>query len=666
LQRKRFKNRQRDDDYLAEKIGERMTSGRQRSEQILNLAEQILAHKKLYYAGKPAISDASYDKIEDQLRKISPQHPVLSFVGTEVTAESDKVTHAEPMLSLQKTYDVNDLYRWAEGQEVTGTLKVDGVSMSLVYEKGKLVMAKTRGNGFVGENVTGKIRWVSNVMPSIPCEGRIEIRGEIYCTEDSFIRLTESMLQLGLDRPVSPRNIVAGQLGRKSHSDLVRFFQFFAFSVVDYENVLNLKTETEAFKSLQEWGFDLPQPRILTSAAEIDEYLSDVKKVMEADDIPVDGAVFSYNKLGVQQELGNTAHHPRYKMSFKWQGVTAESVIKDFTWATSRLGIVTPVAVIEPVTLSGAQITNITLHNAAHVQAFNLKVGDRIEIVRSGEVIPKFLQVISPGTGTYIWPKTCPSCGSELEFDDVRLKCHNVSSCPAQLSGVILNWIRCAEIEDLSEKRLIPLVEKGRVKTMADLYRLKLDDFYLIPQTKEKMATKLFANIQKSRKLPLAAFLNGLGIEGVGLTSWEKLLEVFPTLDVLFKATPEDIVEVEGFAEKTANHIVQGLRSRKFLIDDLLAAGVDPIVYESGSDGDGDKPLTGKSLVLTGAFSLPRSEVEKAIKSAGGKTASAVSKTTYVVVTDDPASTSSKMKKARDLGVLIWSEEDLWKVIGRP
>jgi DNA ligase (NAD+) len=638
----------------------------QKSELISALAEQILAHKKLYYAGRPAISDAAYDKIEEKLKNLSPNHPVLSFVGAEVNADSEKVTHAEPMLSLQKTYEVTDLYRWAEGHEVVGTLKVDGVSMSLVFDKGKLVMAKTRGNGVVGENVTGKIRWVSDVMPEIPSLGRIEIRGEIYCTEENFLRLTEAMLELGLDRPVSPRNIVAGQLGRKSHADLVRFFQFFAFSVVDYDSVLGLKTETDAFKVLSDWGFNLPQPKILTNAVEIDDYLQDVKKVMENDNIPIDGAVFSYNRLAVQQELGNTAHHPRFKMSFKWQGVTAESVIKELTWATSRLGIVTPVAVIEPVNLSGAQITNITLHNAAHVQAFNLKIGDRIEIVRSGEVIPKFLQVISPGEGTYQWPTLCPSCGGALVFDDVRLKCVNISTCAAQVSGVILNWIRCAEIDDLSEKRLVPLVEKGLVKTMADLYRLKLDDFYVIPQTKEKMATKLYANIQKSRKLPLAAFLNGLGIEGAGQTTWEKLLEVFPTLDDLFKAKASDIVEVEGFAEKTANQIVQGLIARKALIKDLLSAGVDPNVVEHHANEGGNKPLAGKSLVLTGAFSLPRSEVEKAIKSAGGKTASAVSKTTFVVVTDDPTSNSSKMKKARDLGVLVWSEEDLWKTIARP
>ena len=643
-----------------------MTGNKQISDVISELADKILTHKKLYYGGKPAISDAVYDKFEDQLKNLAPHHPVLSYVGTEVASDSEKVTHAEPMLSLQKTYEVNDLYRWAEGQEVIGTLKVDGVSMSLVFDKGKLEMAKTRGNGVVGENVTGKIRWVSDVIPNIPSQGRIEIRGEIYCTEDSFLRLTEAMLQLGLDRPVSPRNIVAGQLGRKSHSDLVRFFQFFAFSIVDYESVLGLKTEMDAFKVLTDWGFNLPQPKILKSAAEIDSYLTDVKKVMEADNVPIDGAVFSYNRLAIQQDLGNTAHHPRYKMSFKWQGVTAESVIRDFSWQTSRLGIVTPVAIIEPVTLSSAQITNITLHNAAHVQAYNLKVGDRIEIVRSGEVIPKFLQVISPGKGSYRWPANCPSCNGALEFDDVRLKCHNISGCPAQLSGVILNWIRCAEIDDLSEKRLVPLVEKGLVKTMADLYRLKLEDFYAIPQTKEKMATKLFANIQKSRNLPLAAFLNGLGIEGAGQTTWEKLLEVFPTLGALFSATPGEIVEVEGFAEKTANQIVQGLLSRKELITDLLKAGVSPVVSEQQGDDGGDKPLAGKTLVLTGAFSLPRSEVEKAIKSAGGKTASAVSKTTFVVVTDDPTSNSSKMKKARDLGVLVWSEEDLWKTIARP
>lgn len=628
---------------------------------VAELAGLILHHKRVYYAGKPEVSDPEYDRMEDELRCLAPEHPVLAYVGTEPAADAPKVKHDEPMLSLQKTYDLAELVKWADAEKVVGTVKVDGVSLALIYEDGRLTLAKTRGSGIVGEDVTAKIRWVADALPTLTAKGRLEIRGEIYCTESQFLRLSDAMAELQLERPTSPRNIVAGLLGRKSHIDLARYFNFFAFTVIDPQNGLALATEEGQFDWLGKQGFRLPHPRACNGEQEVTAYVEHVKKLLEDDEVPIDGAVFSYDSLAKQRGLGNTSHHPRYKMSFKWQGQTAVSTVREVTWATSRLGIVTPVAVIEPVHLSGAQITNVTLHNAAHVKAFNLKAGDKIEIVRSGEVIPKFLSIVEAAPGTYVWPDACPACGTTLTFDDVRLKCPNTEGCPAQQLGAVLNWIRSAEIDDLSDKRLLPLMDEGLVKTAADLYRLKLEDFYRIPQTKEKMATKLFQNIQKSRTLPLARFLNGLGIEGAGLTTWDKLLAEFPTLEALLAATAEQIAGVEGFAEKSAGDITAGLVARRSLIDDLLAAGVTPVAEAPIAD---DGPLAGKTIVITGALSRPRAEIEKAIKVAGGKTASSVSKETFAVVTEDPDSGSSKMKKARQLGVLTWSEADLWRALG--
>ena len=339
-------------------------------------------------------------------------------------------------------------------------------------------------------------------------------------------------------------------------------------------------------------------------------------------------------------------------MSFKWQGETAISVITEISWATSRLGIVTPVAVIEPVTLSSAVITNVTLHNAAHVKTFGLKVGDHIEIVRSGEVIPKFLQIVEAAEGEVKLPKNCPSCGSHLEYDDVRLVCQNHDACPAQQLGSILNWIRAAEIDDLSETRLASLISAGLVQTIPDLYKLKLEDFYQIPQTKEKMAAKLFGNIDKSRHLPLSR----LGIEGAGMTTWEKLLAEAPTISDLFALSVEKIAAIEGFADKTATQLVAGLKAKKPIIEALLAAGVKP---EAATAPASDGPLAGKQLVITGSLSRPRADIEKEIKAAGGRVGSAVSSATYAVVTEDETSTSSKMVKARKLGIPVWNEAAL-------
>lgn len=633
------------------------------------LAQAVLQHKRAYYAGKPLISDAAYDALEEELRGASPHHPVLEVVGSgdlgeDAAAVNTRVEHDVPMLSLNKTYDLEELRRWQGERVVMGTLKVDGNSLSLIYRKGRLELAKTRGNGRVGEDVTAKVRWVSEALPQLKKPLDVEIRGELYCVESKFLHLSDEMVGLGLERPTNPRNIVAGLLGRKSHFELARYFGFFAFEVVGPLS-LGLKTESEKFDWLGELGFSLPMPERLASTTETERYLERVRVMLEEDELGLDGAVFSYDDLHVHDELGVTAHHPRYKISFKWPGQTATTSVRHIAWATSRLGIVTPVAVVEPVYLSGAQITNVTLHNAAHVRSYNLKSGDKIEIIRSGEVIPKFLSVVESVSGEYQWPKKCGDCHELLVADDVRLKCPNTTGCPAQKLGTILNWIRAAEIDDLSEKRLLPLLEQDLVKAAGDLYRLKEHDFLVIPSTKEKMAAKLYKNIQQSRNLSLPRFLNGLGIEGAGLTTWEKLIEHFASLKGISAATVEQIQSIEGFAEKSARQIVDGLLARRDMIADLLSAGVKPTepVLHTHDGKDGDGPLAGRQIVITGALSKPRNEVEELIKAAGGKLGSAVSKNTYAVVTEDPSGASSKLKKARELGVQLWSEADLLRAI---
>ncbi len=379
---------------------------------------------------------------------------------------------------------------------------------------------------------------------------------------------------------------------------------------------------------------------------------------MADSELGIDGVVFSYNDLSLHESLGTTSHHPRYKMSFKWQGQTAQAKIERFKWLTSRFGSVTPVAVIEPVHLSGAQITNVTLHNASFVKLFNLKAGDTIEIIRSGEVIPKFLRVIRELDGCYEFPKECPSCQSPLIYDDVRLLCQNTESCPAQQLRVILNWIASAEIDDLSAKRLQEMLTLELVRHMADLYRLSVEDLLKLPLTKEKMATKLFNNIQKSKTLPLVSFLTGLGINGMGKASWELLLEKFVTLDALYTAKLTDIVAVPGFAEKTAQQIINGLADKKSDIAKLFEVGVQPSPFRK-SLISASAPLRGQTFVITGALSRSREEIQKEIENAGGKVVGAVSAKITALVTEDPNSSSSKAKKARDLGIPFWSENQL-------
>jgi DNA ligase (NAD+) len=634
------------------------SNSRYNKDRVAQLAAEILRHKSLYYSGKPEVSDLDFDRLEDELRTLNPDHPVLKIVGTINDESSNaKVTHASPMLSLDKTYKVSDLLEWASHHPILGTLKVDGTSMSLVYRQDKFVLAKTRGNGREGEDVTAKLKWVADAIPEISGAGDFEIRGELYCSESNFTKLANEMERIGLERPTSPRNIVAGILGRKIHGELARYFNFFAFDVI---GVAGFKYETDKMQWMKSKGYRLPEPCLLKSPAEIEQYLEKVRQMMNEDEVGCDGAVFTYNELLLHEELGVTSHHPRFKLSFKWQGETARSTIRKIDWATSRLGIVTPVAVIDPVELSGATITNITLHNAAHVKGYHLKAGDLIELVRSGEVIPKFLSVVSSGGGHCVLPEVCPSCGSPLTDDQVRLKCLNTDKCPAQQSGSVLNWIKAVNIEDLSEKRLQQMMDLNLVKAAPDLYKLTVEDLLTLPATKDKMAGKLYENIQKTKKIPLALFLNGLGIEGAGQTTWEKLITVFHSLEGIRRATPSEIEAIDGFAERSAGQIVEGLNRCSELIEHLLKVGVEPQVQGRAVGG----ALDGMILVITGALSRPRKEVEDMIKNAGARIGTSVSKTTSVLVTNETDSTSSKMLKAKSLGVQVWSEEQLMNKIG--
>ncbi|MEZ4742202.1 MAG: NAD-dependent DNA ligase LigA [Bdellovibrionota bacterium] len=640
------------------------------SSEVEILASKILHHKTVYYRGTPEISDSEYDALEDRLKALAPEHPVLSNVGTDEVSGTVKVKHSKPMLSLEKTYELSTLLSWAKKYPVVGTLKIDGNSLSLIYTNGHLNLAKTRGNGREGEDVTAKIKWVSDCVPllhhnqnAIDMLGQnkeIEIRGELYCSEPQFIRLSNEMVGLGLDKPTNPRNTVAGILGRKQHISLAHFFNFAAFDILDTNGNNLFSTEVEKFHWLHLMGFKLPEFKLLKSGTEITKFLEFSKAYMADADIGIDGVVFTYNDISLHEKLGETSHHPRYKLSFKWQGETATANIVGITWATSRLGVVTPVAVIDPIYLSGASITNVTLHNAAHVKLFDIKVGDKIEIVRSGEVIPKFLRVIKAGSGLCQLPELCPSCQSPLEFDEVKLYCRNQVNCPAQQVGTILNWIRCAGIDDLSEKRLNALMQINLIKHMSDLYKLRKEDFLRLPLTKEKMANKLYDNIQKSKNLPLARFLNGLGIQGAGLTTWESLLERYPTLDELLSAQASDIANIDGFAEKTSAQIVNGLKLKEQDIKMLIASGVTPQAI-SKSAINKKSPLTGKTLVITGTMSKPRADLEAAIKSVGGKISSSVSKNTYALIIDDLNSNSTKAKKARQLEIPMWDEETLIK-----
>ncbi len=617
----------------------------------IELERLILKHKALYYQGRPEISDHEYDKLEDDLRAIDPTHPVLNLIGS-MPKTNEKVAHDTKMLSLGKTYDIKELLSWKQDHSIVSAFKIDGVSCSLVYDKGVLVLAKTRGDGEFGEDITNKIRWVQSIPKKIKIKERCEVRGELFCREANFFQLSEDMVALGLEKPNSQRNIVAGIISRKDRNELALSIDFQAFDLL--EEKITLKTEWEKINFLRKLGFETPDCEIHKDEKTISAVLDSAKDFIAEGDYLIDGVVFTFNEISLHQELGSTAHHPRYRMAFKFAGEAKVTKINSIEWSVSRNGTLTPVAEVEPVELSGAMISRVTLHNYGMVKQHNLKSGDQIEIVRSGEVIPKFLRVIESSAGEFQIPsRGCAECKSDLEVKDIRLVCIN-TICPAREREAILNFIQKMGIDDLSSKRLEELMRQGLVKTIPDLYRIQAEELLKIDKVKEKLAQKLIDNIEKSRSAKLATFLGALGLTGGAFNKCEKIVAAgYDTLDKIFALTVETLSTVEGFAERSASEILNSLQEKRPMIEELVAMG---FVFEERKIVE--TPIKGKKICITGALSEKRTVIEQRIRNFGGIIVGSVSKNTDFLLSNEGDSGSSKSKKAQELGIPILNEQE--------
>jgi DNA ligase (NAD+) len=630
-----------------------------KTKRIQELEKLILYHKEKYYSGKAEVSDEKYDALEIELQKLDPKNPVLELVGFKQTENLEKVAHQKKMLSLDKTYEEKDLLKWIGNEEVVSVFKIDGSSCSLVFENGHLDVAKTRGDGSVGENITKKAVFIPDIPKSISQTESMEVRGEVFCLETSFVHLSEEMRALGLEAPTSQRNIVAGLLGRKENIQLCRHLSFKAFDIISSKS---FKHEHEKLDYLQSLGFQTPDYQVIKEAKVLSRQIEEAREFMSEGDYLIDGLVFIYDRLALHEELGETSHHPRYKIAFKFAGDTKITEIREIEWGVSRNGTLTPVALVEPVELSGAMIGRVTLHNYGLAKNFELKAGDKIEIIRSGEVIPKFLSVAERKKGAFKFPTACPSCGSELQIEDIWLYCDN-TRCPSKVKEEILNYIQKSGIDDVSDKRLDELISKGLVESIPDIYRLKLEDFLLLDKVKDKLANKMYENIQKSKEQTLSRFISALGVEGVSTAKTEKIIsDGFNTLEKIQGLTVEKLKAIEGFAEKSSTEIVRSLGEKKELIRELTSLGVK---VKAGEVLRGEGELNGMKFCVTGELSQPRAEIERLIKMNGGSMVSSVSKNTSYLVTNESESSSSKYVKATSLGIPIISEAKLLQMIGK-
>jgi len=639
--------------------------------EIKRLENQILYHKKKYYDGEPEISDQAYDALEEKLRKLDPNNPVLFLVGTP---EGGKVLHDPPMLSCQKATDIDEVVRWSNGHTIFVGYKVDGFSLSLMYDGGRFIQAATRGNGYAGDDSTIQVMKIKSIPKKIPVVDRVNIRGEIYMPISKFNEIIEQEST----EYNSPRNLAVGTLKQKDLKLIEkRQLGFFAFDLLGYKDDSDLVTKK---KILESWGFKTAGFQLIENpnVENITAVFKEVEEKRSTLDFEIDGIVLKYNDAKARSKAGMTEHHPKWMIALKFTSEGDTSVIKDITWQVGRTGVLTPVAEIEPVKIMGAEIRRATLHNAEFLEKLDAAKGDTIYIIRSGDVIPKIEEIVEKGPNHAILPKICPSCQSPLIRDGVNLICTG-TECRDREIQKIRHWVKITEIEGLGLKNISKLYDQGVIRHFSDLYDKKLSKTRLVSLL-GKNGEKIYESIESSRSLPFPIFLAALGIESLGKRMGKILASHFETFKDLKSASLEDLVKIEGISDLTASYIIKGLNDPE-LAERLFEKGVT-ITYKgkkasstkrkkspnlteffstkNEKDTDTKTPPIGegKRIYVTGKIpGMSKKEVQALIENLGFEWSNTISKKLdFLVVGEKPG--AKKLSKAKDLKIPLKDWKD--------
>lgn len=658
-------------------------------QQILKLRQQIEHHNRLYYEGLATeITDQDFDALLRELRELEQQHPELitpdsptQRVGGAPLEAFESVRHIVPMQSLDNTYaetEVADFVRRIqkllpdEAIPLTVEPKVDGVAMSLLYENGRLVRAATRGDGVTGDNVLENIKTIRSIPLQLKgtAPARIEIRGEVYLPKKRFAKINEERDEQGLPVFANPRNAAAGSLKQlDSRLTAKRGLEALFYGFGAFEGTLP-RTQQDFVELIR--GFGLPVPDRLWIAATVDEALDAIRQLGEIRHdfaYETDGAVLKADILAQREQLGFTSKAPRWAIAYKYEPERAITRLREITVQVGRTGVLTPVAELEPVFVSGSTVSRATLHNEEEVHRKDIRIGDHVLIEKAGEVIPAVVKVeVEKRDGTekvFTMPTACPSCGGSVlrEEGQVALRCTN-PSCGAQLRRRLEHYAArgAMDIEGLGESMVGQLVDAGLVQDLTQIYDLTREQLLELERMGEKSATNLLAGIAASKDRPLWRLLFGLGIIHVGATAARKLADRFRTLDALAAASEEDLKSTEDVGDIMAASIRQWFENPKVqeLLQKLRSAGLNfGERDEHATTGEG--PLKGTTWVLTGTLSISRDEAAEIIRQAGGTVSSSVSKkTTYLLAGEEAG---SKLDKAQKFGVKILTEEEFRKMV---
>ncbi|MBF0479261.1 MAG: NAD-dependent DNA ligase LigA [Candidatus Omnitrophica bacterium] len=659
---------------------------------IAELAQIIEEHNDRYYVlSEPTISDKEYDDLLRELAELEKKYPELkdansptSRVGVKISSDVPTVRHRVKMYSLDNTYSTDDILQWHKRVEsglkdqkfeYVVELKIDGVSASLLYEHGRLVLGATRGDGVTGEDVTHSLRTVKTIPlrfkqeHKLPIPDILEVRGEVYMSRLDFERVNQERKKNGETIFANARNATSGSVKLlDSRITSQRHLRCLIHSYGIAEGTKEFKTQWEFLQTAKVWGFSTePNSRLCSSIDEVLKFCDEFQVKRETIPFEIDGVVIKVNSLAQQEQLGFTMKSPRWAVAYKFPAKQVTTIVKEITVQVGRTGVLTPVAELEPVECGGVVISRSTLHNFDEIERLGVAAGDRVLVERAGDVIPKIVKVVEHAAVKkmpFKVPELCPVCGEKVEkvnCEDVAYYCVN-PLCAARFERSLTHFASrgAMDIEGLGEAAVAQLIEQGLVKDLADIYSLRKGELLKLKLFKDKKADNLLAAIEQSKKQPLSKFVFGLGIPNVGEKAALVLAQKYSTVDRLLKCSEDDLLLINEIGPVIAKAVTDFFHSEaaRQLMRKYQSLGIDPVELERKKGNQ----LAGKKFVFTGELdAMSRIEAGKRVTELGAEVMSQVSKATdYVVAGRAPG---SKINKARECGVKILTEQEFQEMI---
>ena len=620
------------------------------TQQITELSTQIKEAQQAYYNGSEIMGDDEYDALVYQLQQIDPSNKVLTTVGAEPTSEWVKEKHLIELGSLNKVNFPEEMTKWIaeklNNQDVLVVEKLDGLSVGCQYEDGKLVKALLRGDGSSGENIISNVIKMKGCVKSLP-NFTGTIRGEI-------VLLKQDHQEFFADY-ANPRNAASGLCRRLDGEGCQHLTLMFYLAAGEGDD---FATEFGMLEFLNKNGFNTPNYKLCKTAAEVNQMWQEYQDTTRLSlDYEIDGLVVSCNNISFQKSLGSHNMRSKGKMAFKFANQFAKTTVKAISWQNGSSGRITPVCLVEPVSLLGSTVDKASIYNISYIQELQLDVGAEVLICKAGEIIPRIEKVVkSTGTIAEI-PTQCPECKTDVEMDGKHLVCPNMY-CSARVIGRLQNWVNELNLLEWGSQLLVRLAESGKVNTVADLYLLSIDDLAGLERMGKKSAKKAYDILWASKEIPLEVFLGGLSIKMIGQSTIKAIMgSGAETLDQFFAMTAADFEKVNGVGPTKAQFLADGLLNNKQLITDILNNGVK--IKERVMNGR----LEGCKFALTGKLTMKREVVEQMITENGGDVQSSVGKTTTHLIIADENSQSSKAVSARKNGTKLLNEEQFLEMI---